>query len=221
MAVGTLLFSNCGGPQGAHPDPVEALSLDASAARQISFPDARPQGFQEVDLVEKDATFRVVSSEDGGAHGVFWFRPRGASFDWFVRAEQLQPARAYRLLLNVDGERTYAVASFRTDEGGELKGYGSLDEFGERVCVGTPDFDPPTPTAGSHVIKTWVQDDGSRAAGSGSPRFLTEARNQDALPCSGNGDRSFRFILFEDSPIRFEGPAVRAADVPEREGSRS
>lgn len=170
----------------------------------IAFPSERPAGFAEVGLVQKDPIRGIVTRDAGGAAGEFWYRPRGDVFDWFVQARGFTPDRAYRLLLNVDGA-TYAISSMRADSGGDLRGYGSLDVFAERICVSAPELDPTLPLSGVHEIRVWIQDDGASAISARKRDLPTASREGQELPCSGNGDGSYGFRLMEHSLVRFEG----------------
>jgi hypothetical protein len=110
------------------------------------------------------------------------------------------------VLLNVDG-KTYAVASLLADARGGLKGYGSLDDFRELVCVTHSDYDDETPLAGSHEIGVWIQDDGTKVSGLGDASGLpTRATGYSSgLPCAGNGDNSWELRLTESAAVRFQG----------------
>jgi hypothetical protein len=202
VGVGLLLVS-CG--QGhAGQKRLAAVRAD-QVALAVAVPAHRPVGFEELDLAQKDSTWNIIPPEQGGAWGIFWYRPRGSSFDWFVRAQDLTPDRVYRLLLTVDG-KIYAIASLLADSRGLLRGYGSLDSFRELICVSRKDWDTPTSLEGTHQFGVWIQDDGTKLSSHGKSAGLpTRPVGREKLPCAGNGDGAFDLRLTELSPARFHG----------------
>jgi cellulose synthase/poly-beta-1,6-N-acetylglucosamine synthase-like glycosyltransferase len=208
MAAALLLLASCGGTdkaEEARRGEVEEVRAQ-QAAVAAAVPSRRPDGFDELELVQRDSTSQVVPAADGGASGVFWYNSSGKSFEWFVHAERLRASRAYRVLLNVD-RKTYAVASLLSDPRGELKGYGSLDAFQELVCVRHSEFDDETPIAGTHEIGVWIQDDGAKIsrAGDASGLPMKPVGRSVKLPCTGNGDNSWDLRLTEAAAARFQG----------------
>jgi cellulose synthase/poly-beta-1,6-N-acetylglucosamine synthase-like glycosyltransferase len=208
MVAALFLLLSCGGAEkaeGTREGVVEVVRAQQTAVA-TAVPQRRPQGFEELELVERDSIYQVVPAAPGGSHGVFWYNPTGRSFEWFVRAEDLRPARAYRMLLNVDG-KTYAIASLLADPKGELRGYGSLDTFRELICVRHSEFDDETPIVGTHEIGVWIQDDGAKVSGPGDASGLPmrPVGRSGRLPCAGNGDNSWELRLTESAAVRFQG----------------
>ncbi|MFN2433618.1 MAG: glycosyltransferase [Gemmatimonadota bacterium] len=200
LVLALALLQGCdSGPRQTAETPERLAEL-----QRVAFPSERPDGFEELALVQKDAALRVVAPEHGRPAGGFWFRPSARTFDWYVWAEGLAPVRAYRVLLAAD-DRTYAVASFWSTAAGSLRGYGSLESFREGVCVSREDFDPPTRLRGEHDIRVWIQEDGSESAAAAGGSDLLTRGAAEALPCGGNGDGSWDLLLVELAPARFEG----------------
>jgi cellulose synthase/poly-beta-1,6-N-acetylglucosamine synthase-like glycosyltransferase len=205
LAAALILLTSCGTESGGDKGVV-AMVREKQAALAAAVPLHRPDGFEELELVERDSTWQVVAPEAAGTTGVFWYNPAGTAFDWFLRVEGLQPSRVYRLLLNVDGQ-TYAIASLLADGRGLLRGYGTLDEFRERICVSKKDFNEPIPLTGTHEIGVWIQDDGTKVTGRGDATGLPTkpVGHSKKLPCAGNGDGSYEIRLTEVGPARFQG----------------
>jgi hypothetical protein len=160
-------------------------------------------GMQRVGLVQKDAQFRPIPPADGGATGTVWYSPSGPKLSFELHARRLKPNRRYLIELGVD-DAIYTVASRATDDDGELAIDTTLTSFAEGVCVG-PNYDPPRPLAGAHVIRFWVKGDGNPSSGSGrehSPQF-TEGQD---LPCTGNGDGDYKYVLLENEVAHYTGP---------------
>ncbi len=179
-----ILLAGCG--------PGEAPSVrDAALDTTADVPDARPAGFHGVDLIP------APDGPDGPAGapapaGSFWFHlSDGRTLEWFVRARHLTGGLAYRVELIVDGRARYSVASLRSDAAGTLVGHGVLDAFADRVCVGA-EAEPPQPLGAAHEIGVAIKLDGSPSS-RGAGGLPTAAAS--ALPCTGNGDGRWSYIL--------------------------
>ncbi|MFN2433619.1 MAG: hypothetical protein ABR599_12540 [Gemmatimonadota bacterium] len=161
-----------------------------------------------VGLVQKDAKFRPIPPDRGGATGTVWYTPAGETLELQLRAEGLDPQRQYLLEIGVDGT-IYTIGSYRASGDGEMTLDTTLTRFAEGVCVG-PNYDAPRPLAGPHEIRFWVKRDGNPPSGTGrdhAPEFSAGAD----LPCSGNGDGDYTYVLLENEVARFTG-GVEPAD---------
>ncbi len=165
-------------------------------------------GRKRVDLLQKDAQFRAIPPGRGGATGSVWYTLSGPQFGFKLEAKGLKPGKRYLIELAVD-ETIYTLASRAADSDGKLAIDTTLTAFAEGVCVG-PNYDPPRPLDGAHTIRFWVKADGNPPSGSGrihSPQF-TEGQD---LPCSGNGDGDYTYVLLENEVAHYAGPGAPAS----------
>ncbi len=172
-------------------------------------PPAGEDGLSMVSLVQKDAQFRVVPSDRGGATGTVWYTPEGNEFSFQLRAQGLAPGRRYLLEIKVD-ETIYAIASHRADRGGELAIDTTLASFAEGVCVGQ-NFDAPRLLDGRHAVRFWIKADGNPGSGT-SGAVAGQPPGGESLPCSGNGDNDYTYVLLENEVARYAGPNAGPAD---------
>lgn len=166
------------------------------------------EGLRRITLLQKDVNFQPVSPSDGGASGSVWYNPSGPLLSFQLQAEGLEPGKRYLVEIAVD-EVIYTLASRGASRSGELALDTTLTRFAEGVCVG-PNYDPPRPLDGRHALRFWVKKDGNPSAGDGrahAPQF-TEGQH---LPCSGNGDGDYTYILFENEVADYAGPGAPAA----------
>jgi hypothetical protein len=167
----------------------------------------RADGMNSITLSQKDASFTTIPPSAGGASAVVLYSPTGPGFHLRLNASGFSPARRYALELQVDGT-IYTVASYVADSHGAIALDTTLTEFEEGVCVGR-NYDPPHPVAGHHDIKVWMKHDGSPSAGTmpGIPASFPGAQ----LPCRGDGDNDYRYVLLENAPADFTGTAAHAS----------
>lgn len=158
-------------------------------------------GMMRVTLSQKDASFRPIPRAAGGAAGVVWYVPKAPAMKFQLRAYGLHPGRRYLLELQVD-KTIYTVASYLPDARGDLAIDSSLTQFEEGVCVGA-NYDPPMPTAGEHHVKFWIKNDGSPSTGT-MPGVAAGSPGAE-LPCHGNGDGDYRYVLLENETADFTG----------------
>lgn len=176
-----LVAAACGSRDAPRSPAVEASTPAA-------VPATRPEGFAAITL-----TPAVGMPPDSAAPvGDFWYHTGDGALEWFLRARRLASHRAYRLELTVDERARYAIASLRTDSAGTLTGHGTLTAFTNKVCVGN-DADPPQPLNGAHQFRVAVKEDGSDSRGNG----VTSPGGN--LPCSGNGDDRWAYVLVQSS----------------------
>ena len=163
---------------------------------------APEEGMRQVRLVQKDAQFQIVPQSEGGATGTVWYTPVGEELEFELRAEGLEPGKKYLLELQVD-QAIYTIASRAADEDAELAVDTTLTRFAEGVCVG-PNYDPPMPLAGQHAIRFWVKKDGNPPSGTAAEHAPQVEAGRE-LPCSGNGDGDYGYVLLENEVANFIG----------------
>ena len=163
-------------------------------------------GMSRVTLAQKDASFRPIPRAAGGATGVVWYAHSGPALRFTLRALGLAPQRRYLLEIQAD-DAIYSVASYTSDAHGEIALDTALTQFEEGVCVGA-NYDAPRSVEGAHRVKFWIKRDGNPAAGV-SPGMTTGAPGA-ALPCHGNGDGDYAYMLMENEIADFKGtPAAK------------
>jgi hypothetical protein len=160
------------------------------------------RGLKRIELVQKDASFQPIPADKGGATGRVWYTPSGRAFSFELEAAGLKPHRRY--LIEVEVDRTvYVLASRAANRRGDLAVDTTLTSFAEGVCVG-PNYDPPEPLAGPHAIRFWVKADGTPPSGAERHPVPGLAQEQE-LPCSGNGDGDYGYVLLENEIANYVG----------------
>lgn len=157
---------------------------------------------QRITLSQKDRHFNIIPPVRGGAVGSVWYDPRGAALTFQFRAAGLRPHRRYLLELSVDGT-VYTVASHPATAAGELTIDSTITAFEEGACVGD-NYDPPRSVHGMHEVKFWLKNDGNPASGT-MPGQRSSAADGSSLPCHGNGDGDYRYLLLENAVAHFSG----------------
>ncbi len=153
-------------------------------------------------LVEKDPdTWEIIEGKEA-ASGKVTYNLSGSTFNFDLKAKKLEPNRKYRIdfivTVTVDDKTTstyYSIASVASDHRGTIRYAAELSQFAEAVCV-NGEFDEPTPiqSGRTYEIKIHVKYDGSPPSGESGD-----------LPCSGEGDGNFDYVLFEFLPLTFTG----------------
>jgi hypothetical protein len=167
--------------------------------------DRSGSGMSRVTLSQKDAAFRRVPRAAGGATGVVWYAHSGPTLQFNLRALGLQPLHRYLLEIQAD-DAIYSVASYLSDARGEIAIDTALSQFQEGTCVGA-NFDVPKPVAGAHSVKFWIKRDGNPKSGT-SPSVKANAPGA-ALPCHGNGDNDYTYMLMENEIAHFTGTTAK------------
>ena len=157
---------------------------------------------QRVTLSQKDRHFNIIPPTRGGAVGSVWYHPQGTALTFQLLASGLRPQRRYLLELSVDGT-VYTVASHPATAGGEISIDSAIVIFEEGACVGD-NYDPPRPTRGPHEIKFWLKNDGNPASGT-MPGQRSSAAGGSSLPCHGNGDGDYDYVLLDNAAAHFTG----------------
>lgn len=188
-----LTLSSCNGPDRRFATSDSILESEMSS-RSVA-------GFDSVTLLPVES-----GTTPTRPRGTFYYSPAGDSFEWYLRATGLEPGVRYRLELNVDDSLNYAVGSVRADDTGQVLGRGALQEFTDRYCVGALGA-PPIDLSGEHSVAVRVKLDGSSPGESSSEGSVT-GTSARPLPCTGNGDARFDYVLHEQRKIRFTDAAT-------------
>jgi hypothetical protein len=122
--------------------------------------------------------------------GTFNYLVVDGALDWYVFATNLRASRAYRILLTAADGKEYAIASRRAGTDGTLGAHGVETALMNRQCVGAED-PSRRPLASAISLRIAVKSDGSASGVSGSDML----GSRSALPCGGNGDGVFDYVL--------------------------
>ena len=135
----------------------------------------------------------LVSASKGGAApaGTLYYREVSGSLDWYVLARPFSAGHAYRVVMTSADGHEYAVASSRARGDGSFLAHGVETTLMNRQCVGTED-PSQRPLADAVPITVAVKQDGSPPASSSGTDPLG---SRSALPCNGNGDGVFEYVL--------------------------
>ncbi|HEU4586150.1 MAG TPA: hypothetical protein VFR95_10390 [Gemmatimonadaceae bacterium] len=158
---------------------------------------------QRITLSQKDAHFNIIPPVRGGAVGSVWYRSHGPALSFQLLASGLRPRRRYLLELSVDGT-VYTVASHAAGVSGELSIDTTMTMFGEGACVGD-NYDPPRSVHGEHEVKFWLKNDGNPLSGTMPGQRRQSAAAGSELPCRGNGDGDYSYVLLENEVAHFRG----------------
>jgi hypothetical protein len=157
---------------------------------------------QRITLSQKDEHFNIIPPVRGGAVGSVWYHPRGPALGFQLHASGLRAHRRYLLELSVDGT-VYTVASHPATSSGELSMDSTITTFEEGACVGD-NYDPPRSVHGPHEVKFWLKNDGNPVSGT-MPGQRRSAAGGSSLPCRGNGDGDYSYVLLENAIAHFTG----------------
>ena len=172
---------------------IALLSLAVASCRN----DSDVQGPRNVTLVPDLTGYNTVSLTPEAAHGrqqtpsgTFHYMVVDGAIDWYLFASNLVPARAYRVVLTAADGKEYAIASRRSDATGTLGMHGVETALMNRQCVGAED-PSRRPLESARTLRVSLKGDGS-ARGASSNDLLG---SRSALPCGGNGDGKFEYVL--------------------------
>jgi hypothetical protein len=169
-------------------------------------PKLRPDGMIRVMLAQKDSAFRPIPASKGGASGEVLYAPKGPGLHFVLHALSLSQGLRYALEIQAD-DAIYTVATYTPDARGQLTIDTTLSQFREGECVGA-NYDPPRPVAGQHIVKFWIKRDGSPVSGT-MPGIAPSAPGAQ-LPCHGNGDGRYDYLLLENEVANFTGTTGQA-----------
>ena len=141
-------------------------------------------GYSTIPLVALEA------KPNGPARGTFRYMMIDGAIDWYLFAEHVSPGRAYRVVLSTADGKEYAVASRRADPDGSLGVHGVETALMNRQCVGAED-PSRRPLETARALHVALKSDGSARGASGNDML----GSRSALPCGGNGDGDFTYVL--------------------------
>lgn len=139
------------------------------------------------------STVPLGASKASGASspsGTFSYLMVDGAIDWYAFATHLRPGRAYRILLTAADGKEYAIASRRSGADGSLGAHGVETALMNRQCVGAED-PSRRPLESAKFLRVGVKSDGSARGASGNDVL----GSRSALPCGGNGDGVFDYVL--------------------------
>jgi len=163
-----------------------------------------PQVAKTVTIVPDLTGYSTIRLDASGTRtrsapaGTFSYLVVDGAIDWYVFATQLRPGRAYRILLTAADGKEYAVASRRSGSDGSLGAHGVETALMNRQCVGAED-PSRRPLESARSLRVAVKSDGSARGASGND--LVGSRS--ALPCGGNGDGVFDYVLQSKDSVTF------------------
>ena len=128
--------------------------------------------------------------------GTFSYLMVDGAIDWYLFAAHLAPARAYRIVLTAADDKEYAIASRRSDGDGALGAHGVETTLANRQCVGAED-PSRRPIESARTLGIALKSDGSARGASGNDLL----GSRSALPCGGNGDGIFDYVLQSAEPV--------------------
>lgn len=171
---------------------IALLSLAVASCRK----DSDVQGPQNVTIVPDLTGYTAIplaalaAQPDGSAKGTFSYMMVDGAIDWYLFATHVSPGRAYRVVLSSADGKEYAVASHRAGPDGSLGIHGVETALMNRQCVGAED-PSRRPLETARALHVALKSDGS-AHGASSNDMLG---SRSALPCGGNGDGDFTYVL--------------------------
>lgn len=171
---------------------IALLSLAVASCRN----DSDVQGPKNVTIVPDLTGYNTIPlaalerRPDGGANGTFSYMIVDGAIDWYLFATHVSPGRAYRVVLSTPDGQEYAIASQRARSDGSLGIHGVETALMNRQCVGAED-PSRRPLETARVLHVALKSDGS-AHGASANDMLG---SRSALPCGGNGDGDFTYVL--------------------------
>ncbi|MDQ2767540.1 MAG: hypothetical protein M3Y30_10330 [Gemmatimonadota bacterium] len=177
FALLSLAAAACSGGDSVQRPPPVTITPDLTGYNTIP-----------LDAVEARAT--------GAPEGTFSYVMVDGAISWYVFASHLAPARAYRVVLTAADGKEYAVASRHAGADGSLGAHGVETALMNRQCVGSEDPSRRAlQTVGS--LSVALKGDGSARGATGNDLF----GSRGALPCGGNGDGEFDYVLESAEPV--------------------
>ena len=175
-----------------HAAIIALLALAAAACRKDSDVQA-PQSVRIVPDLTGYSTIPLAAADgrtQNAPAGTFSYLVVDGAIDWYLFATDLAPARAYRVVLTAADGKEYAVASRRSDGSGTLGAHGVETVLMNRQCVGAEDPSRRS-LESARTLRVALKSDGS-ARGASANDVLG---SRSALPCGGNGDGNFEYVL--------------------------
>ena len=147
-------------------------------------------GYNTIQLNAADA------GTPGAPGGTFSYVVVDGAISWYMFASRLSPAHAYRVILTAPDGKEYAVASHQSGDDGSFGAHGVETTLMNRQCVGSED--PSRRTLESvRSLRVALKNDGSARGASGNDLL----GSRSALPCGGNGDGNFDYVLRSADPV--------------------
>ena len=177
---------------------IALLSVAVASCRN----DSNVQGPQNVTIVPDLTGYNTVPLAAAEVErtetpsGTFRYMVVDGAIDWYLFASNLAPARAYRVVLTAADGKEYAIASRRSDPTGTLGMHGVETTLRNRQCVGAEDPSQRS-LESARTLRVSLKGDGS-ARGASSNDLLG---SRSALPCGGNGDGKFEYVLQSGEPV--------------------
>jgi hypothetical protein len=168
------------------------LSLAVASCRK----DSDVQGPQSVTIVPDLTGYNTIPlgaaerRADGSPRGTFSYMMVDGAIDWYLFASHVSPGRAYRVVLSTGDGQEYAIASHRAAPDGSLGIHGVETALRNRQCVGAED-PSRRPIETARALHVALKSDGSAHGASGNDML----GSRSALPCGGNGDGDFTYVL--------------------------
>jgi hypothetical protein len=148
-------------------------------------------GYNTIPLARADA------GASGTPTGTFSYLVVDGAISWYMFASRLAPSHAYRVVLTAPDGKEYAVASRQSGGDGSLGAHGVETTLMNRQCVGSED--PSRRALGSvGSLRVALKNDGSARGASGNDLL----GSRSALPCGGNGDGDFGYVLRSVDSVR-------------------
>jgi hypothetical protein len=175
-----------------------AIAVAACGNRDAGGDDA-PQAAMPASFAGFDSAALAPANEKGAATpaGTFYYRVVSGSLDWYVVGHAFGASRAYRVVLTAADGHEYAVASRKAGGDGSFAAHGVETMLMNRQCVGTED-PSQRPLADALPLSVAIKQDGSPPGSSSRGEMLG---SRSALPCNGNGDGVFDYVLRSPHPL--------------------
>jgi hypothetical protein len=172
-----------------------ALSLSLAMVACSNGDDGRSDATRPV-VPNLTGYYTLALASTGPSHasaapsGTFSYLVVDGALDWYIIARHFSPGRVYRVLLTTADGNEYAVESERSAADGSFAAHGVETVLMNRQCVGSED-PSRRPLASARTLRVAVKRDGSARGASGNDVLGSRA----SLPCGGNGDGVFDYVL--------------------------
>ncbi len=179
-----------------------AIALAFSLATAACGGDGEPPGPKSVTIVPDLTGYSAIplgalkASGGSSPSGTFSYLMVDGAIDWYLFAAHLASGRAYRVVLTAADGKEYAIASRTADDHGALGAHGVETTLMNRQCVGAED-PSRRPIASARTLGIALKRDGSARGASGNDLL----GSRSALPCGGNGDGNFDYVLRSTEPV--------------------
>ncbi len=179
-----------------------AIALAIAFASAACSGDGEPPQPKSVTIVPDLTGYSTIplgalkASKERSPSGTFSYLMVDGAIDWYLFATHLAPHRAYRVVFTAADSKEYAVASRVADGDGALGAHGVETTLMNRQCVGAED-PSRRPIESARTLGIALKRDGSARGASGNDLL----GSRSALPCGGNGDGNFEYVLRSAEPV--------------------